>query len=284
MGIKYDRRILWADLSVADIELRAAVDEGMEITEIGVTGGAADLICGLVIGEENLLCFPSHFGDDSVVPVPGYDTNIFSLLRTIRKKFPDVPTPKICAGELMILSSYGAAGNGYVEYRHFMPDQIPAKDTPGASESLDRLLIFPNRATVSVAAGATQVITAGTSLAPRGFPSWVYPERVPAGVNYDLLGFATNLDDASGANIRYTNFRIWKGEKAILSPQEAFIPPTLFPYNDNTVVMPLTLFDNPITFITGENLRTDHEVSNVGAAAETAIVNITLIVHQKPAP
>jgi len=282
MPEKYVYRVVKQDLSSADLELAAKTGEGYEILEIGVTGGASGSITQCIIGEELMLYFPSGNNEENVAPVPGVDTNTYTLFKTIRQKYPDVPTLKVSEGQTLTVSNGKVAGNAYVIYRHLTGGDVPPKDAPGASDNPTRLLIFHNKAEASIDAGATVTLEVDTSLSPSGFPDFASGDKVPSGYVYELLGFCTRLGAGSGADITYNGIRLWKGEEALLSPNQNFVNPDLFPYNTNNVNKPMFLLPKKIVFEPGESYKAEVQVTNSGSAAETAVVYLTLFVLRKP--
>jgi len=275
-------RVLEQNLATADLELQAQTGEGFEILDIGIKGGADDLVAKVIIGEENILCIPADAGNENMAPVFLVDDNIFPLIPYLREKFPDVPTPKVCPGEKIVISSGGAAGKAYLRYVHLLGGQVPADTDPGASRGITRLQLFHQAATWTIPAGATQERTVDINKNPSGFAAWVYPGEVPDGVDYQLLGSCTSKGAGSGPNISYDGIRMWKGEKAFLQKDQAYTDPNLFPYNVDTVRRPPFLLPEALTFVPSEKLKIEVKATNTGTTDETAEIFVTLIVLQVP--
>jgi len=282
MGVKYIKRFIQQDLSKADLTLEAVVGKGFEIESIGIHGGATGLVARVIIGGENILCFPADAGAEMVAPVLGKHTNLHGLFETIRKIHPDVPLLKVSEGETLIVSSAKAAGTAYVRYKEFKADQIPKKTDPGGSESDIRLVVFHNKAEWDVAAGATEVHLVDKNLNPSGYPSWVGEEKGPVGFEYHVLGFATSKGAGSGPNISYKGVRMIKMNEFFLAPDEAFVDPEVFPYNRDDINKPMFLFPKPIVFKAGETFKVEVQAYNAGTTDETAQIFITYFVLQKP--
>jgi len=272
---KYVYRVKSGNLATADLELEAKVGQAFEILELGIDGGAAGLVATLYIGGEVMTGLPAAAGAENVVPVPLIDLNFNTLMRMLQQKFPEVPTYKVCPGEKLVLTSGGKAGTGYLFYCRMMEDQLFTKDMPGASEGTPRLVISHGKAEWSVEAGATEDHDVDINLNPAGLTGFPYVERVPAGKNYDLLGFATRLGAGSGADISYEGIRMWKKEEAILSPDEAFVTPKLYPYNVDTAALPAFLLPEKLTFVPEEAFKMEVRAKNAGTAAQTAQIFLT---------
>jgi len=277
MPEKYIYRVVTQDLAVANLSLEAKVDEGFEIMDVGITGGAALLVAVLIIGNEIMTGLPCSNNLECLVPVPRVDTNTHQLLADVVAKFPQVPKYKVSAGETVILSSGGAAGTGYLIYRLLTGADIPAKSAEGASEGLSRLFLSHGSITHATAIGATEDFIVSVGLNPVGLTAFPFGELVPVNVEFDLLGFATNLGAASGANVTYNGLRIWKAQESILRKDQAFLTPTLFPYPTNNIDKPLFTLPKPLTFIANEEMKVEARATNAGAGIQNAIINFTAV-------
>lgn len=272
------------DLSVADLELKAEIDEGFEILEIGIEDINAVGLAELIIGEENILTVPNDNPNDDLIPVPLKSVNQHTLFRTVRERFPDIPLFKVSSGEKLVLTNTQGSGKGYVLYRHFTGAEIPAKTDDGGSESLNRLQAFNSENDESIPASTTKNVTVDTNLNGRGFARWTYPDKVPAGVRFDLIGIAVTKKRGTSTQITINSIRVWKAQKSILSPDEAFTDVALFPYNNSDGEKPMFLFEKKIPFVTGEDIKIEANVSNADTTAHNAGIRTSLLVHQVPVP
>ena len=278
MPEKYVYRVVTQDLAVADLTLEAKVDEGFEILDIGITGGAALLVATLIIGNEIMTGLPCSTGLENVVPVSRVNVNTHPLIPEIVAKFPVVPLYKVAAGEKVVITSGGAAGVAYLIYRLLTGADIPAKTAPGGSEGTSRLFISHGSITHAVAAGATEDFLVNVPLNPVGLTGFPFGELVPVGIEFDLLGFATNLGAASGAGVTFDGFRLWKAQESILRLDQAFIDPLLFPYNQDAVDLPIFTMPKLITFIANEEFKIEARSTNPGMAPANAVINFTAIL------
>lgn len=277
MPEKYGYRVITQDLAVADLHLEAKVDEGFEVLDVGINGGAALLVATLIIGNEIMTGFPCSTGLENVVPVPRIDINTHQLIPTIVDKFPQVPLYKVSAGETLIITSGGAAGVAYVIYRQLSGAEIPAKSAVGASEGSSRLFISHGSITHAVGIGATEDFLVNVNLNPVGLTGFPFGELVPVNIEFDLLGLATNLGAASGAGILYDGFRIWKAQESILREDQAFVDPLLYPYNSDAVDQPIFTLPKALTFIANEELKIEARATGTGVGIENAVINFTVI-------
>jgi len=277
MPEKYIYRVASQDLAVANLSLEAKVDEGFEIMDIGISGGAALSVATLIIGNEIMTGIPCSALLECLAPTPLLEPNPFSLLKDVIAKFPQVPLYKVSAGETLILSNGGVAGTGYIIYRLLTGAEIPAKNAAGASEGLSRLFLSHGSITHATAIGATEDFIVNVGLNPVGLTAFPFGELVPVNVEFDLLGFATNKGAASGANISYDGIRIWKAQESILRKDQAFLIPTLFPYPSNNIVKQLFLLPKPLTFIANEEMKVEVRATNAGAGIQNAVINFTAV-------
>ncbi len=282
MPVLHPYREKHKDLSVGDLELEAKPDEGFEIMELGIHDSAQDCRGQLIIGEENILNFNADSEYDEVAPVPLKGTNLHTLLKTIREKYPDVPSFKVGVGEKLILSATSPNGVAYVFYRHLTGAEIPPKTDPGGSESMNRLQLFPSEVTDTIPATGSKVLIVDTDKSEKGFKGFVYPDKVPDGVTYRLLGFCINKGRGSHADTSITSVRIWKQNKSILCPDEEWSDAALYPFNVFSINKPFFLLPEPIDFVTGEDMKVELDCANANAADQDIYARFTPIVHQIP--
>ncbi len=269
------------DLASADLTLEATVQEGFEIMDIGIDGGAAGLVAQLFISSELMTGLPAASGLENVVPIRGVDVNTFELLTNLRSAFPNVPTYKVAAGEKFVLTSAGAAGVAHIFYRELVGDQIPKNVAPGGSNSRERLFVSHGKIEASVGIGLTVTLSVPVNLNPVGILTWPFTGVVPANQSMEVLAIMTRKGAGSGANIAYNGFRLWKLNSAILSPSEAFVDPAVFPYPSDGVVQPGRFFPKPWIFKGNEDMRIEANVTNSGGGAETAQIFFTFFILQK---
>ena len=281
MPEKYVYRVLRQDLATANLQLEAKVDEGFEVMEIGIASGAAGLVATLIIGNEVMTGIPCDDGAENLVPVEGIQTNSHPLIKTIKSKFPDVPLYKVSSGEILTITSGGAAGIAYLFYRQLSGAEIPAKSAAGASEGTSRLIIQHGKNLTSVGAGLTVDLIIATPLNPAGLPNFPFGELVPVNTEWDLLGFACQAGAGCGANTTIGGIRLWKNQESILVREQGILLPTLFPYPDAAIDKPIFLFPKPITFIGQEELKIEARATNAGGGAQNAEVIFTVIFVER---
>jgi hypothetical protein len=272
---KYIYRVARQDLAVADLVLEAKVDEGFEVIDIGIIGGAAGLVAQLIIGNEVMTGFPCDNGAENIVPVPGLETNQNPLLSTLLKKFPALPMYKVSSGERLVISSGGAAGVAKVFYRQFSGAEIPAKTVDGASEGPSRLFFSHGKSEVTVGIGATVDVIANIELNPVGVPGFPFAELVPVNTEFDLLGFCCQLGAGSGANVTFDGLRLWKLQESILVRDQGFIIPGLYPYSRDNVDKPMFTLPTPLTFLGQEEFKVEVRTTNAGAGAQLSQIFFT---------
>jgi hypothetical protein len=277
-------RVKEQDLSVTpELMLEARVGEGFEILELGIDGVTVDSMLECVVGEENILTGVNNSSIDDCFPVPLLSTNQNPLYTTIRKFYTAVPTIKVASGEKLILTNTANVGKAFIFYVHYTLGQEPAKTVAGGSESLDRLQLFNAKNVKTIDAGATEIVTIDTNLNGKGFAKWVYPDKVPAGVDYNLLGISISKGAGADPQITVNSIRLWKAGKSILSPEELFSNARLYPYNNGAGTKRMFLFPEMIKFVTGEDCKIEVQVTNTDeTASHTSDVRATLYVHQTP--
>jgi len=277
MPEKYLFRVAVQNLAAADLNLSANVDEGYEVMEVGVHGGAAGLVATLIIGNEIMTGIPVDAGAEHVAPVPFVDANQNNLMKNILKNFPQVPLFKVSSGETLTLTSGAAAGTGYVIYRQLSGAEIPPKTAEGASEGKSRLWVSHGKTFVSVGAGLTADLILATGLNPVGLTAFPFGEVCPVNTEFDLLGFATSKGGGGGADITYTGLRLWKLQESLLVADQGFLTPDLFPYPYDTVDRPLFTLPKVLTFKGNEDFKIEARVHNAGVGAENAEVFFTAV-------
>lgn len=278
---RFSYRVKSQDLSAAPLTLSATVQEGFEIFDIGIVGGAAGLVARLFINSELMGGFPADAGAEHVIPVPGVDDSIYPLISALRLRFPQVPTFKISAGETFTLDAALAAGTGYMFYRELTEGDIPKSNAPGGSAGKERLFVTHGKILQSITALSTEVNSVTESFNPIGVSTWPFVGQVPVGQEMHVLGMATRLGAASGADITYGGFRIWKQQSAILSPDQGIVNPLLFQYPNDLTIQPPALFNKPIIFRPNEDMRIEAQVTNAAVGAQNAEVFFTFYVLQK---
>lgn len=282
---KFIERIIQQDLNAANLELEARVNEGFVINEIGIDLGANDLVARLLIGDELMTGLPADEGEENVVPVQGVDVNTHTLIKTLRKKFPELPRYKVAPGEKLVLSSQGAAGVGYIHFTQLEDDQVPKRSDPGGTQGPSRLFVSHGGYTGNVTGLATaEIITIDTPINPVGLPDFPFGQRVPVGEIMELLGFAFSEGAGMGANTNVTGLRIWKKNEAYLAREEAFVNDALFPYNVDDEDKPFYMFPEPVIFLPNEELKIEGQFKNTDAADESGECFITLFFHRRFTP
>jgi hypothetical protein len=272
---KYIYRVTSQDLAVADLILEARVDEGFEVIDIGIIGGAAGVVAQLIIGNEIMTGLPCDAAAENIVPVPGLETNQNPLLSTLLKKFPALPMYKVSSGERLVVSSGGAAGVCHLLYRQFAGAEISAKTVDGASEGAQRLYFSHGKSEVTVGIGATVDVIAATELNPVGLPGFPFGELVPVNTEFDLLGFCCSLGGGSGANVTFDGLRLWKLQESILVRDQGFVIPGLYPYNRDNVDKPMFMLPTPLNFVGQEELKVEVRTTNAGAAPQVSQIFFT---------
>jgi len=275
MAEEYSYRIEYQDLTAADLILQAEVGEGFIIDEIGISTGQPDLISPVFIGDTTMLCLPADDGAVHICPVGGKDINQNTLFATLLKKYPDIPLLKVPSGKTLKIPKIATSGKAYVQYRKVIGDQVPAPDAAGAPYGYPRLFISHSRVKWSVPAGATEYRDVTENMNPAGLIGFPAVGDVPAGYIYDLIGLATWTTGVVGTNITHIGIRIWKLEKSLLAKDEAWIDPSLYPYNRNDIDKPFFTFPKPISFVADETCKIQMQVKSTDAAPQVATVYVT---------
>jgi len=268
MTVKHPFRVLYQDLSVAAAKLTAELGEGFEIYEIGVTEGVAGCYPRVILEDRVMTAFPAVYRTTNVIPVFGVDINFYTFFKTIRQKYPDVPLYRVPEGKTFILDSGGIAGKAYILYKTLEVDQIPKPGDPGTATAPTKLFVSIGQAEASIDAEKTAEIHVNKSLNPLELPGFPYINKVPAGFEYDFLGFATREGAGiDGVNVIYHGLRMWKKEIAFLAEDEKYVNWKLFPYNNAAVVQPMFLFPERYTFVANEQLKIEVKVENTTTTA-----------------
>ncbi len=282
---KFIERVIQQDLNASNLELEARVSEGFEINEIGIDLGDTDLVARLLIGDELMSGLPADAGEENVVPVPGINVNTHSLIRTLRKRFPDLPKYKVSPGEKLVLSSQGATGVGYIFFTQLEDELVPKRTDPGGTNGPSRLFVSHGTFNGDITGSATaEIHTIDSPLNPVGLPDFPFGSRVPVGEIMELLGFAFSEGAGMGANTNVTGLRFWKKNEAYLAREEAFINDALFPYNVDDEDKPFYMFPEPVVFQPNEELKIEGQFKNTDVADESGECFLTLFLHRKFIP
>jgi hypothetical protein len=184
------------------------------------------------------------------------------LLESLQEKYPLVPNLIVDEGEELVIDPTGAGGNPIVEYEEHEGSDRPKKTDPGGSESKLRLFVSHGGFDDLVPANAPFVVQANLSLNAAGIHKFPFEENAPANNTFELLGFATKLNTGSGVDISYDGLRLWKNNEPLLAEDEAYLFPDHFPYNAESVIMPLHLLFNSIMFVPNDKLTFEFRGAN----------------------
>jgi hypothetical protein len=275
MAIIYPYRIVKQDLSVSDLVLKTDTDECFEIHEIGVTGGGTNTLTEVYIDKKFIFNFPTEANKECVAPVLHVDANPNTLFKSCIARNNKIPKIQLLPDEKLTITNGKKAGIAYVFYTHKDKAQAPPPTAPGTKGGTTRLFISHGKGETSIAAGATVQFKVNTPLNHFTEHRFPFVGGVKAKLKETLLGFCTNLDAGSGANISYLGFRIWREDETFFAPEGAFIDPGLFKYNTNNTYNNIHFVPYDIEFTEDMELSIEVECKNAGTAAETAIVNFT---------
>jgi len=277
MPAKFPYQVKKVDLSTADLEFKPGVGKGYVIHELGIIGGAANLVVEIKINDKVMTGLPCDDGRDEFFPVPKKSVNQHPFFETIRKTYEDVPLYRVAPGDEFVLTSGGQAGTCYCIYSYFEGEDLPTNTEPGGVNADYKLVFLHGKGTKNIAAGATEEFELDTPLNPKGIPAFPFKERVPYGKVVEVLGFSTCLGEGSGPNISYDGIQIQYKEEELIAPGWEYVDPALFPYNNPGVNKFMFLWDEKRVYTGGEQLIYRVKCSNSGAAAEDAVVKLTLV-------
>lgn len=272
------------DLAVADIIIDAKVDHALEIYEIGGVGSGASQGLDIMIGGEKMLFLPCVDSVNSVCPPPNIATANNGFFGMIRDKFPEVPRLIVGQGERLTITRRlsGAACVAHLWFIDHYGENLPVNTQPGGSMNDDRPFCITSQQSVITGAASTVITVINNLFMPSGYPSFPFSGIVLPGVQYDLLGLACYVDVSAAPNTTMNGIRLWKMNESLLTPNEGFVPFTVFPPQVSTGDKHLTLFEQPISFNVNETCIMEVSTTNVGVAAETVIVCLTPVFHIKP--
>lgn len=288
MAIKNEPYYIQGDLStLANNELRQAADEDdcYEIDDIVVDGAGALARLQINIGRimAEVPCDDAAAEILKYVAGTAYSLSFFKQLREHAASIGlDIPYWKIASGQELIIKN-PVTDDGYVKVKLRRADAGDYKKAdPGGSESTDRLIFLNGRTTEEVALSSTEDFKISDNVNSPGLTRFPFEINCPAGVEYDVIGFCTRLNDASGANITYDGFQIWANDESVLMSDQEFLLPAYYPYQEGVANKDLHFLNKPWKWTKGAEVNTVARCSNASvAAAEDAVVDFTYICIQR---
>jgi len=281
MAIEYINRVAYQDLSVADLELKADVNEGYLIYDIGFTSGGANVIAEVKIDEETYMNIPIHYNYNMLAPLRKKGDNQNMLYQMVRDAYPDVPLISISEGQKLIISTSKQTGKVYVLYRELSGRDIPPEDIEGGKKSKNRLFVSHGKGEVDIPATETKEFKVDTSLNVTGIPQFPFEEGASYKYNWDLLGMCVTKGYNSGTDISVEGIQLWYRERSILAKDREYVDIDLFPYPYNNSQNKIFFFDSPIKFDPEETMSIKVKCKNSNATTtQTARVDVTFLFHQ----
>jgi len=281
MPIDFHYRVKYQDLSVDDLVLKADVNEGYEILDVGFISGGTDVVAEFKINEETYLNVPIHYQFNLLMPQRMKGTNQNMFFEMVREQYTDVPTIKISEGERYIITTGKQTGQVFVTYKQYSGRDIPMSTDTGGKESDNRILISHGKGEVTISPDTTTEFYIDTSLNKIGVTKFPFEENASHKYNWNILGWCLTKGNGTGADIEIHGVQFWYREKSILAANREYVDIDLYPYplvnTDNRIFF----IDTPITFVPEETLQIRVKAKNTNTTtAQTARVDCTFIIHQ----
>jgi len=279
MGIT-DKRIEEQDLSAGDLELEARDGEALEVLGMGVGGASSDAIATATIREETVLAFQSDAGDDNLLRQDSLRDRSETFLTRLRDAGMDLPTVKIPEGQELTLSTDTGDGSATVIYDERPADAFGA-GAEGAPGNKQRTFISSGQETQNIGAGATEVVDVETSVSPNTLGDFPFGEDAPSGFEFDLMALAVALDDNADADHTLDNVRLQTEETDFLARESARVDSAHFEYPDVDLSTHPFVFPEPPTFVPGQELDIEVEVTDTASSAADTVVNAAAVFYRR---
>ncbi len=279
MPIEFIDRFKEVDLSVSDLELEARTNEGFIIRNIEAESSVADNLLRVIIQDTTMLNIPIVAASIGLAPIKNRNTSTRLLFEQIREKFPDIPLLKVSEGEKLVLTNGGLAGTARLHYVQVVGGEIPSPNDEGGSLGKAKLFISHAKNNFSITGSSTEVNEMITSLNPAGMFNFPFAQDCPANYTMEILGFAIGVLN-KGANLTVNGVRLWHKDQAILGRDEEFVKIESFPYMINSKDFRIFFLSDKEIVLSGDTFKTEIQITNADASAETVDMYITFLIKQ----
>lgn len=279
MPIEFIDRFKEVDLSVKDLELEAKTNEGFIIRNIEGQSSLDDNRLRVIIQDTTMLNIPIQVSNIGLIPIKNRNVSTRLLFEQIRDKYPDVPLLKVAEGEKLVLTNGGLTGQVRLHYVQVDGGDIPSPTDEGGSLGKIKLFLSSAKQNFSITGSSTEIKELITSVNPAGMFQFPFGQDCPANYRMEILGFVIGFDN-KGANLTIDGFRIWHRDQAILGKDEEFALIESFPYMISTKDYRICFLSDREIVISGDTIKTEFQITNADAAAETVDMYMTYIIKQ----
>jgi len=272
------------DLSAGDLELEAEANESYRVMDLGIDGANDDTMVEVSIGEESMLTFPAHDGDDTLfreISLQAFGQTLYGYMREEGLPAPMLQVPE---GDTFSISSDTGSGTATIIYRE--GDATLASPTaPGGPGTKQRMYPVSGTGVESSAAASTQTtIEIETSRQPAQYDDFPFGTEVPSNREYDLLALMVRLEDAAGEGGTVDSIRLTTEEQRFLENDAGFVDaanaeyPALDP-REGPLVFPQGS-PGPQTFEPGDELDLEVQATNGNVQGDLR-VNATFLFERR---
>jgi len=145
----------------------------------------------------------------------------------------------------------------------------------------DKRIISSGQETQNIGAGATEVVDVETSVSPNTLGDFPFGEDAPSGFEFDLMALAVALDDNADADHTLDNVRLQTEETDFLARESARVDAAHFEYPDDDLSTHPFVFPEPPTFVPGQELDIEVEVTDTASSAADTVVNAAAVFYRR---
>ena len=274
---------LYGAFTTVPVKFTARQNYAYEVIDIAISRGSIGGI-DITIGGEKVAFLAGQDGIDAVTCLQLGQAGGKSIFNYLRSKGFDVPRIIIGEGETMALAS---SDNGSTTYEITMiehyGDALPKNTDKGGSMSGFKLFSPYGTITKSIVAQTTEILKIVSDINPPGYPLFPFSGAVLPKQQFNFLGLVCSKLSGCGADIVFDGVRIWKMNKSILAPDEAFVRPGIFKAVNYATGNELTVFEKPIVFGVNETMQVEVSVANNHATnPENAVIGVIPIMQVVP--